>query len=54
MIWIMKSGRLPCQNASLVIDPVRTAAGIEFFRLGERVAFSPLQVGRASSDIDYS
>ena len=45
MIWIMKSGRLPCQNASVVIDQFRAAAGIEFPRLNERVVFRPLQGG---------
>ena len=54
MIWIMKSGLVPCQNASMVIDQVRTAAGIEFFYFSDCVAFRTLQAGHASSDIDYS
>jgi hypothetical protein len=54
VIWIMKSGRVPCQNASMVIDQVRTAAGTGFFRFSDHVAFRLLRVSPASSDIDYS
>jgi hypothetical protein len=54
MIWIMKLARLPCQNAYMGLDQVRTAAGIEFFRLGAQVVFRTLEADYASSDIDYS
>jgi len=54
MIWIMKSGHLPCQNAFMGIDQVRTAMEIQFSSRSDRVVFRALESGHASSDIDYS
>ena len=54
MIWIMKSGRLPCQNVFMGTDQVRTAVEIRFSCFRDRVVFRTPDVGYASSDIDYS
>ncbi len=54
MIWIMKSARLPCENAHMGIDQVRTVAENEVFRLNDSVVFRTPEVDQVSSDIDYS